>query len=99
MSDRPAGVKGVVLAQLQRTIDEAGLHYGYVDVQWNRAARTVTITVRAPETTPEDSLDKVVAAGVDLWAPPKGRDVGRALLTLCAGAVESVLWVINKTGN
>src|SRR6202162_3803521 len=37
-SDRPAGAKGVALTPLKRTIDEAGLHYGYVDVQWNREA-------------------------------------------------------------
>src|SRR6202521_2283736 len=45
-SDRPTGAKGVALMPLKRTINEAGLHYGYVDVQCNREARTATITVR-----------------------------------------------------
>src|SRR6266704_1404247 len=45
-SDRPGEAKGVALTPLKRTIDEAGVHYGFVDVQWNREARTAMITVR-----------------------------------------------------
>src|SRR6202163_2221065 len=60
-SDRPAEAKGVALTPLKRTIDEAGLHYGYVDVQCNREARTATITVRAPESVTEHSLEKAIA--------------------------------------
>ena len=48
-SDRPADAKGVTLTPLERTIDEGGIHYRYVDVAFDRAARTATITVRAPE--------------------------------------------------
>jgi len=47
-SDRPFNAEGVALTPLKRTSDEAGLHYEYADVQWNREARTATITVRAP---------------------------------------------------
>ncbi len=99
MSDRPAGVKGVALAPLQRTIDEAGLHYGYVDVQWNRAARTATITVRAPETTPEDSLDKVVAAGVNWWPLQMARELDDAILTLRSSELDLGLWILKTAGN
>ena len=48
-SDRPANAQGVALTPLQRTIDDAGRHYEFVDAQVNREARTVTLTVRAPE--------------------------------------------------
>src|SRR5438034_3995813 len=48
-SDRPAGAKGVALTPLKRTIDEAGVHYEYVEVQCNRETRTATITVRGPD--------------------------------------------------
>src|SRR5438094_2379862 len=63
-SDRPAGAKGVALTPLKRTIDEAGVHYEYVEVQCNREARTATITVRAPESIAEGTLEKVIASGV-----------------------------------
>src|SRR6202790_523317 len=39
-SDRPIGAKGVTLTPLERTVDETGLHYKFVDVQYNREART-----------------------------------------------------------
>src|SRR5438046_1992603 len=48
-SDRPAGATGVALTPLERTFDEAGMRYEHVDVRFDRAARTATITVRAPE--------------------------------------------------
>src|ERR1700740_1185776 len=35
-SDRPANAKGVALTALERTVDESGLHYKFVDVQYNR---------------------------------------------------------------
>ena len=48
-SDRPIAVQGVTLTPLERTIDSGGLHYRYVDVEFNRAARTATISVRGPD--------------------------------------------------
>src|SRR3989454_1244546 len=47
-TDRPADARGVTLTPLTRTIDERGIHYRYVDVAFDRPARTATITVRAP---------------------------------------------------
>ena len=52
-SDRPADAKGIALTPLDRTIDDTGVHYKYVDAQFNRAARTVTLTVKAPDSTPQ----------------------------------------------
>src|SRR5262249_41722872 len=48
-----ADARGVILTPLERTIDEAGLHYTWVDVQVHRDARMATIVVRAPETSGE----------------------------------------------
>src|SRR5690242_13687442 len=43
-SDRPADAKGVTLPPLEREIDDAGYHYRFVDVAFDRAARIGTIT-------------------------------------------------------
>src|SRR3989441_10696322 len=59
-SDRPAGAKGISLTPLKRTVDAAGLHYEYVDVLFNREARTATFTVRAPQAFTEDTLEKEI---------------------------------------
>src|SRR3981189_1807815 len=78
-SDRPADAKGIVLAPLERTVDESGLHYKFVDVQCNREARTATITVRAPESTTEISLEKALAAGANWWPLQMARELDDAI--------------------
>ena len=98
-SDRPAGAKGVILTSLNKTSDEAGLHYGFVDVQCDREARTVTITVRAPEHVEEDTLDKAVAAGANWWPLQMVRELDDAILTLRASELDSGLWIFKTAGN
>src|SRR6202171_2978376 len=92
-SDRPAEAKGVALTPLKRTIDEAGLHYGYVDVQCNREARTARITVRAPESVTEHSLEKVIAAGANWWPLQMARELDDAILTMRTNHLHVGLWV------
>ncbi len=99
VSDRPAGAKGVALTPLKRTIDEAGLHYEYVDVKWSHEARTATVTVRAPETVTEDSVDKAIAAGANWWPLQIARELDDAILTLRASELDLGLWIIKTAGN
>src|ERR1700732_2632020 len=47
-SSRPGAGKGIALTPLARITDEAGYHYGNVDVAIDRKARSATITVSAP---------------------------------------------------
>ena len=99
LSDRTRNAKGVNLAALTRTADEAGLHYGYVDVQMNRAARTATFTVRAPESMRGDSLDKVLSAGAAWWPLQMARELDDAILTLRASELDLGLWIIKTSGD
>jgi benzoyl-CoA-dihydrodiol lyase len=99
LSDRPANAKGVTLTPLKRSIDDAGLHYEYVDVQFNRQARTATLTVRAPESITEDTLEKVLATGVDWWPLQMARELDDAVLTLRACELDLGLWIVKTTGN
>src|SRR5215475_7915916 len=48
-SSRSATVKGIELHPLQRKIDDAGYHYKYIDVTFDREARTAALTVRSPQ--------------------------------------------------
>jgi benzoyl-CoA-dihydrodiol lyase len=98
-SDRPAGAKGVALTPLKRTIDEAGLHYEYVEVQCNRGARTATISVRAPESIAENTLEKVIAAGANWWPLQMARELDDAILNLRANELDLGLWIFKTTGN
>ena len=98
-SDRPTDTKGVTLTPLERTADETGLHYKFVDVHYNREARTATIAVRAPETVPEKSLEEVLAAGANWWPLQMTRELDDAILTLRASELDLGLWLFKTAGN
>jgi benzoyl-CoA-dihydrodiol lyase len=98
-SDRAAGATGVALTPLERTFDEAGLHYEHVDVQLDRSARTATITVRAPESLPELSIDRALAAGAAWWPLQMARELDDAILSLRTNELELGLWILKTAGN
>jgi len=99
LSDRPAGAKGVRLIPLKKTADAGGLHYEYVDVQLSRAARTATITVRAPEFMGEQTVEKGLAAGANWWPLQMARELDDAILSLRTNELEIGLWVMKTAGN
>ncbi len=98
-SDRPTDAKGVRLTPLERRVDESGVHYKLVDVQFNREARTATITVRAPESAAENTIDKAQAAGANWWPLQMARELDDAILTLRASELDLGLWLFKTTGN
>jgi benzoyl-CoA-dihydrodiol lyase len=98
-SDRPVNAKGIVLTPLKRTIDSSGMHYEYVDVRFNRAARTATITVRTPHSVTEDSLEKVIATGARWWPLQMARELDDAILNLRTNELDLGLWIFKTTGN
>ncbi|MGH9742709.1 MAG: 2,3-epoxybenzoyl-CoA dihydrolase [Candidatus Acidiferrum sp.] len=99
LSDRPANAKGVALTLLKRTADEAGLHYEYVDAHLNREARSVTLTVRAPEAVPVYTAESALAAGANWWPLQMARELDDAILALRANELDLGLWIIKTTGN
>src|SRR6201985_3275456 len=48
-SKRNGNGKGIALSPLKREIDDSGVRYGFVSVDIDRAARTATISIKAPE--------------------------------------------------
>lgn len=99
LSDRPVGAKGVTLTSLKKTMDDAGLHYEYADVQLNRAARIATITARAPESVEGQTVEKALAAGANWWPLQMARELDDAILSLRTNELETGLWVITTAGN
>ena len=99
LSDRPADAKGVALTPLKRTVDKAGLHYEYVDAQLNREARTVTLTVRAPQSVAVETVEGALAAGASWWPLQMARELDDAILTLRAGEIDLGLWILKAEGN
>jgi benzoyl-CoA-dihydrodiol lyase len=99
LSDRPANAKGVALTPLKRTLDEVGLHYEFVDAQFNREARTVTLMVRAPEAVPAYTLESALAAGASWWPLQMARELDDAILTLRTTELNLGLWILKAAGN
>ena len=98
-SDRPSNAKGVSLTPLKRIVDEKGLHYEYVDAQVNREARTVTLTVRAPEAVPAHTIESAIAAGANWWPLQMARELDDAILTLRTTELDLGLWILKAAGN
>jgi benzoyl-CoA-dihydrodiol lyase len=97
-SDRPANAKGVILATLERIVDDTGLHYKFVDVQYNREARTATLSVHAPEAAVESTLEKVLEAGANWWPLQMARELDDAILTLRSSELDLGLWLLKTSG-
>jgi benzoyl-CoA-dihydrodiol lyase len=98
-SDRPVDAKGITLTPLKRNVDDAGIHYEYVDAQVNRTARTVTLTIRAPESAAQDTVEQALAAGASWWPLQMARELDDAILTLRTNELDLGLWLIKTTGN
>jgi benzoyl-CoA-dihydrodiol lyase len=98
-SDRPRDAKGVELTPLKRTSDEKGLHYEYVDVQFDRNARVATTTVRAPEAPSTPTIDDVVALGAGWWPLQMARELDDAILGLRTNELDLGLWIFKTTGS
>ncbi len=98
-SDRPANSKGVALTPLKRTIDDAGLHYEFVDVQLDREARTTTFTVRGPAADAPKSVEAALAAGASWWPLQMSRELDDAILSLRTNELELGLWILRTTGD
>jgi benzoyl-CoA-dihydrodiol lyase len=98
-SSRSADAQGIKLNPLQRTIDESGYHYQYVDVTFDRTSRTATLTVSAPEGKQPSSLDEIHAAADQWWPLQMARELDDAILLLRTNELELGLLLLKTTGS
>ena len=98
-SDRPTNEKGITLTPIERKSDENGLHYKYVDVTFDRAARTATITVSAPDSVSAKSLVDIKQQGAKWWPLEMARELDDAILSLRTNELELGLWILKTKGN
>jgi benzoyl-CoA-dihydrodiol lyase len=96
-SDRPAGAAGVDLTPLKKMVDEKGYHYEFVDAAFDRQNRVATITVRAPQSAIEESIETVTRA--DWWPLQICRELDDAILSLRSNQPELGLWILKTSGD
>ena len=99
LSDRPVNAKGITLTPLRRSADESGLHYEFVDAQVNRESRSVTLTVRGPQTAADLTVEKAHAAGASWWPLQMARELDDAILSLRTCELDLGLWILKTAGN
>ncbi len=98
-STRPAAAKGIKLTPLARQIDDDGYHYKHVDVAFDRAARTVTLTVRAPEGDQPGTPEAIHAMGDQWWPLAMARELDDAILMLRVNEPELGLLLLKTSGS
>ena len=98
-SDRPGKGEGVTLPPLERRIDEVGYHYRWVDVAFDRAARTATITVTGPAEGAPRTLDEIRAAGSKWWPLAMARELDDTILMLRVNELEIGTLLLKTRGS
>jgi len=101
LSDRPRDAKGVALTPLARSIDAAGYHYRWVDVEIDGQARIATLSVSAPAAAAEvpQDLPGILAQGADWWPLAMARELDDAILMLRTNQLEVGTWVLKTRGD
>jgi benzoyl-CoA-dihydrodiol lyase len=98
-SKRNGNGKGITLSPLNRTIDDSGIRYGFVNVDIDRAARIATISIQAPESAPPADIDGLIAQGASFWPLQVARELDDAILHLRINELEIAMLVFKSHGD
>ena len=98
-SDRPASGKGVALTPIRRQIEADALRYSHVTVEIDRAKRTATFTVKAPQGPQPVELADILAAGADWWPLKMARELDDAILSMRTNELDIGTWLIKTEGD
>jgi benzoyl-CoA-dihydrodiol lyase len=98
-SDRPANGKPVLLTPLTRTFSDNGVEYPNVSVVIDRAKRSATLTVRAPQTAQPTDIAGIEAAGAAWWPLAMARELDDAILHLRTNELDIGTWIIRTAGD
>ncbi|HEV8315417.1 MAG TPA: 2,3-epoxybenzoyl-CoA dihydrolase, partial [Burkholderiaceae bacterium] len=98
-SDRPSAGQGVALTRIERTLDDAGVHYATVDVTIDRAKRSATLTIKAPAAAQPGDIAGIEAAGVRWWPLQMARELDDAILHLRTNELDIGTWLLKTEGD
>jgi benzoyl-CoA-dihydrodiol lyase len=98
-SSRPAAARGVKLMPLDRKQAENTVDYEYVGIAIDRAARTATLTVKAPSTAQPSDVASIEEVGAQWWPLQMARELDDAILHLRTNEPDIGTWVLKSAGN
>ncbi len=102
-SSRPAGaaagMKGVLLTPLQRTVEADALRYDHVTVEIDRTQRSATFTVLGPTGVQPADISAIEAAGASWYPLALARELEDAILSMRSNELEIGTWLIKTQGD
>ena len=99
LSDRPDGAKGVALTPVERSIEDDGYKYPFVDVAIDYDQRVGTVTVKAPQDSGPDKADAIEKLGAKWWPLQMARELDDAILMLRTNNPEIGTLLLKTAGD
>jgi benzoyl-CoA-dihydrodiol lyase len=98
-SPRNGSGNGIALTPLQRTFAADSVEYDFVSVEFQRADRIATVTLRGPSVPPPGSVDETVALGAKFWPLQLARELDDAILNIRINELEVAAIVFKSSGD
>ncbi len=90
---------GIELAPIERRAEADALHYSTLRIEMDRAARTATFVIGAPEGEQPTEPGAIEAAGADWYALRLARDLDDAILTMRTNELDLGTWILRTEGD
>ncbi|MDB5618736.1 2,3-epoxybenzoyl-CoA dihydrolase [Tardiphaga sp.] len=98
-SKRNGNGKGIKLSPISRSVEEAGIRYGLVNVDINRTERIATISIKAPDHSAPADVDAMIAQAAGFWSLQVARELDDAILHLRINELETAMLVFKSHGD
>ena len=96
---RATAAQGIALPRIERQEGPDSLVYEHVTVQIDRARRTATLTVKAPQGAQPADIAGIEAAGAAWWPLAMGRQLDDAILNLRTNELDIGTWLLKTEGD
>jgi benzoyl-CoA-dihydrodiol lyase len=98
-SRRNGAVAGIKLTPLTRQFGNDGIEYATLAVEFQRAERIATMTVRGPTAPPAASANAMVQQGAEFWPLRLARELDDAILHIRLNELEVAALVFKSSGD
>jgi len=98
-SPRTAAGPGIKLTPLKRAFSPSGIEYESLSVDFARAERIATITLRGPSSAPPSSAEAMVKQGADFWLLKLARELDDAILHIRLNELDVAAIVFKSAGD
>jgi benzoyl-CoA-dihydrodiol lyase len=98
-SKRGDSAQGIKLAPLRRTFTADAVEYETLSVEFDRAGRLATLTLRGPDSAPPTTADAMTALGAAFWPLKLARELDDAILHIRLNELDVAAIVFKSSGD